>query len=143
MIERDFIMRMLQQFFEALAKLIHHKSLLKGEYPDYSEIQERYNKMYDQFFHKQANYFYETDEETILDNLLKEGYSERDMLAKMQMIAELLYQDGLIKKDVLEKCNLLEKALYLFDYIESKSNTYSWERSQKIEDIKKAIIEFK
>jgi len=142
MIERDFIMRMLQQFFEAIEKLIHRKKILQGEYPDYSEIQESYNKMYDQFFHKPASYFYETDKEAILDNLLEEKYSERDTLARVQMIAELLYQDGLIKKDILEKCNLLEKALFLLNYIENKSNTFSWEREQKMADIKKLLVEF-
>ena len=138
MIERDYIMRMLQQFFEALAKLIQRKKELQGEYPDYSEIQEGYNKIYEQFFHKPASYFYEADKETILDDLLKEDYSERDILTKMMMVAELLYNDGFIK-ELTEKSDLLEKALYLLDYIENKSNTYSWERIQKMVDIKKEL----
>ena len=139
MIERDFIMRMLQEFLEAIAKVIHRKSVLKGEYPDYSEIQESYNKMYNQFFRMPASYFYETDKETILNNLMQEEYCESDMFAKMQIIAELLYQDGLIKKGFAEKSDLLEKALYLFDYIESKGNTYSWELNQKRIDIRKIL----
>jgi hypothetical protein len=138
MVERDYLMRIIQEFFEALAKTIHFKSTLKGEYPDYSVIQEKYNEMYERFLQKPPGYYYETDKETILDNLLKEDYSERDMLVKMQMIAELLYQDGLIK-GYTQKRDLLEKALFLFDYIECKSNTYSWERDQRKIDIKKIL----
>ena len=138
MVERDYLMRIIQEFFEAMAKAINLKSTLKGEYPDYSVIQEKYNEMYERFLQKPPGYYYETDKETILDNLVNERYSERDMLAKMQMVAELLFQDGLIK-GYTQKNDLLEKSLYLFDYIECKSNTYSWERDQRKIDIKKIL----
>ena len=141
MVERDFIMRMLQEFFDAIAKVVRNEN--PGQEPDLSRIQERFNDMYNQFFRQPAEYFYETEKEIILDNMEQEGRSESDILARVQMLSELLYQDALIKKDIPERCSLLEKSLYLFEYLGNNSRTFSWDRNQKIEDIKKMIIEFK
>ena len=63
MVERDYIMRMLQEFFEAIAKLLRRE--LPGTEPDDSHIQERFKDMYRQFFRRPAEYFYETEKEEI------------------------------------------------------------------------------
>lgn len=138
MIERDFIMRILQEFFNAIAKLVK----LNVEDPDTSRIRDRFDEVYKQFFRRPAAYFYETEKEIILDELLNEGRSERDTLGKVQMLSELLYQDGLIQKNIPEKCMLLEKSLYLFDYLDRNSRTFSWDRSGKMIEIKKLLTEF-
>ena len=138
MIERDFIMRMLQMFFEALAKLIEKKDV-PGEEPDPSYIQERLYGMYEQFFHTPAIHFYHLSKEDMLDELLSNNYSERDILARVQMLSELLYQDAMVKNSTLEKYGLLEKSLYLFEYLNHHSNTFSWDRNQRILDIKKIL----
>jgi len=141
MVERDFIMRMLQEFFEAIAKVMRRKS--QDEEPDVSYIQEQFNDMYNQFFRHPAEHFYETEKEIILNGLINEGRSDNDTFAKMQMLSELLYRDGQIKKDFSERCSLLEKALFLLEYLDDNSRTFSWDRRQKIEDIKKELFEFK
>ncbi|MDR0394192.1 MAG: hypothetical protein LBH77_03435 [Tannerella sp.] len=138
MIERDYIMRIVQDFFNAIAKLIR----LNTEDPDTSHIQARFNDMYKQFFRHPATHFYETDKEVISSDLEKEGRNERDTLEKMQMLSELLYQDGLIKTSIPEKCMILEKSLYLLDYLNRNSRTYSWDRGRKMMDIKKILTEF-
>lgn len=140
MIERDYIMRILQEFFEAIAKVMRRE--IPGQEPDLSEIQERFREMYKQFFRKPAEYFYETEKEDILESLKKEGRSDKDTFAKAQMLSELLYQDGRIKKDISERCMLLEKALYLLEYLDRDSRTFSWDRGQKMEDIRKMLIEY-
>ena len=71
-----------------------------------------------------------------------EGRSEHDLLGKIQMLSELLYQDGLIKKNLPEKCMLLEKSLYLFEYLDRESHTFSWDRNRKMIDIQKILTEF-
>ena len=138
MIERDYIMRILQDFFNAIAKMMR----LNVDDTDTSHIQERFNDMYKQFFRRPAAYFYETEKEFLLNNPEQEGRSEQDTLARVQMLSELLYQDGLIKKQIPEKCMLLEKALYLLEYQNRNSRTFSWERNEKINEIKKIRIEF-
>ena len=139
MVERDYIMRLLQDFFTMIAKLVR----LKVEEPDMTKVQERFYEMYRQFFRNQAEHFYNTEKEDILNELAKEELSETEQNAMIQMLSELMYQDGLIKKDVTEKCMLLEKSLFLMRYLEQFSKTYSWEREQKMSDITKILTEYK
>ena len=138
MIERDYLMRMLQEFFSMIAKLVR----MKVEHPDMTLTQERFNEMYKQFFRKPAAYFYDLRKEDILNELTNEELSESEQNAMIQMLSELLYQDGLIKKDKVEKILLLEKALFLLKYLESNSKTYSWDREQKMGDIIKILTEY-
>jgi len=138
MVERDYIMRLLQDFFSMIAKLVR----LKVEEPDTTHIQERFYEMYRQFFRHNAKYFYEMEKEDILLELENDELSMSEQHAMIQMLSELLYQDGLIKKDISEKCMLLEKAFYLMKYLELFSKTFSWEREQKMADIKKILTEY-
>jgi hypothetical protein len=133
-------MRVLQEFFEAIAKVVYRD--MKGRYPDTAQMQEQLNEMYRQFFRHSAEHFYETDKEMILDGLEQEERSVQDTFARVQMLSELLYQDGLIKKSIPERCMLLEKALYLLEYLDRNSRTFSWERNGKINEIKKVLTEF-
>jgi len=138
MVERDYIMRLLQDFFAMIAKLVR----LKVEEPDMTKVQERFDEMYRQFFRHQAKHFYDADKEDILDELSRDELSETEQNAMIQMLSELLYQDGLIKKDRTEKCMLLEKSLFLMRYLEQFSKTYSWDREQKMSDITKILTEY-
>jgi uncharacterized protein with von Willebrand factor type A (vWA) domain len=138
MIERDFIMRILQEFFNAIAKLIR----VNVEDPDTSRIQKRFDEVYRQYFHRPPSWFYETEKEMILDDLTAEGRNERDTQGRVQMLAELLYQDGMTKRYLPDKYLLLEKSLYLFEYLDRNSRTFSWDRNGKIADIRKILTEF-
>ena len=140
MVERDYLMRMLQEFFDAIAKVVRRD--IPGIEPDLSQIQKRFNEMYKQFFRCPSEHYYGIDKEEILDELENEGYSESDMFAKIHMLSELLYQDALIKSNIQEKCALLGKSLFLLEYLDRNSRTYSWDRGQKIGEIKKALTEF-
>ena len=140
MVERDFLMRILQEFFEAIAKVVRRES--PGSEPDTSLIQERLNDMYGKFFKASADYYYKLGKEDILEELKSENYSESDICAKVQMLSELLYQDALIKDYIPERCELLEKSLYLLEYLNCHSKTFSWDRNQRIADVKKMLMEF-
>ena len=132
-------MRILQEFFEAIAKIVRQKP---GIEPDLSQMQKRFNSMYEQFFKSPAQYFYETEKEIILESMENEGHSESDTFAKAQMLSELLYQDALIKTNIPERCELLEKSLFLLEYLDKSSKTFSWDRNQRIADIKRILTEF-
>ena len=131
-------MRMLQDFFSMIAKLLR----LKTEEPDMNLLQERFHEVYKQFFRKPADYFYALEKEDIPDELTNDNMGDAEHYAMVQMLAELLYQDGLIKKDIVEKISLLEKSFYLFQYLEKNSKTYSWDREQKMSDIHKFLTEY-
>jgi len=138
MIQRDYIMRMLQDFFSMIAKLLR----LKMEEPDMTLVQERINEMYKQFFRHSADHFYTMEQEALLEELTNDKLSETEQFAMIQMLAELLFQDGLIKIDRVEKISLLEKSLFLFKYLDSNSKTFSWDREQKIDDIHNILTKY-
>ena len=140
MVERDYLMRILQEFFDAIARIIHRGK--SDQEPDLAEMENRFSDMYRQFFKKPAEYFYEAEKETLLNDLEQEGYPEEHLFAKIQMLSELLYQDALIKKCIPEKCMMLEKVFYLLACLNQNSRTFSWERNQRMEDIRKKLEEF-
>jgi hypothetical protein len=141
MIERDYIMRMLQMFFDAIAKVLNRN--VPGIVPDIPELQKSFNEMYHQYFQKSPDHYYGMEKEEILAEIENEGYSDKDMYAKIQMLSELLYQDAIIKNNLHERFSLLEKSLYLFEYLDIKSRTFSWDRGGRINDIKMALTEVK
>jgi len=138
MIARDYILRILQEFFDAIAKAIHKD--IPGQEPDLARVQERFNDIYRQFFRRPAEHFYQTSKEDILAELSDEDADSTT--AKVQMLSELLYRDALIKSDLHDRCNLLEKALFMLEYLDCNSRTFSWDRGQRIGDIKKMLTEF-
>lgn len=139
MIQRDYILKMLEEFFQAMAKIVRHREA--GGLGGVASLQERFNRVYEQFFRQPAEHFYALGKEDILDDIW-EANSEQDAYAKMQMLSELFYQDALIKDDIPERCQLLEKSLYLLRFIQQNSRTYSWEREIKMADIRKRIDEY-
>ena len=54
------------------------------------------------------------------------------------MISELIYQDALSKQND-EKRFLLAKSLYLIEYLDKNSDTFSFQRRNRIEEIKREI----
>ncbi len=54
------------------------------------------------------------------------------------MLAELLYQDALCKQSEEQK-NLLSKSLYLLEYLDKNSGTFSIQRRDRIDEIKKRV----
>lgn len=77
------------------------------------------------------------DAEYILTDL-SQDYEGQEFLTRIDMLSELLYQDALLKEPD-EKKYLLAKALYLKEYLDSHSDTFSFERRNKINEIKKLL----
>ena len=123
MLQRDYIMRLVRQFIEALEKLVEEKK--KEDGPEFQlKIQSIYRA-------------YEQDAEYILTDL-SQDYEGQEFLTRIDMLSELLYQDALLKEPD-EKKYLLAKALYLKEYLDSHSDTFSFERRNKINEIKKLL----
>ena len=96
MIEQDYILKILQEFFEAIAKVVRRSD--DDDDAATADMQARYNAIYEQFFRCPAHHFYEIEKEDLLNDLWTEN-SEQKALAKMRMLSELLYRDALIKKE--------------------------------------------
>lgn len=140
MIEQDYILKILQEFFEAIAKVVRRSD--GDDEAATAEMQARYDAIYEQFFRCPAHHFYEIEKEDLLDDLWAEN-SEQKAMAKTRMLSELLYRDALIKKDVSQRCDLLEKSLLLLEFLQQNSKTYSWDQENKLAYIRTLLEEYR
>lgn len=132
MLQRDYIMRLLQDFVEALEKLVEER----GKH-DCPELQLQLQSIYRAYFNHPHTFYYNQDAEYILNDL-GQNYGGEELLTRIEMLSELLYQDALLKEPEEQKY-LLRKSLYLLIYLDEHSDTFSFERRGKISEIEKKI----
>ncbi len=126
MLERDYIMRLVREFFEAL-------ELLKRK--DLKERKDELERMYGQYVGPYA--FYRTASvDDIMDSM--QQYSHVERLPRMEMLAELYYAETALVS-APERVLLLEKAFSLFNYVDSHDRTYDMVRLRKMAEIRKRI----
>lgn len=125
-------MRLLQQFFEALEKLVEERDKKDGP-----ELQLQLQSIYRAYFNHPSTFYYDQDAEYIL-NEMGQNYGGEELLTRIDMLSELLYQDALLKESEEQKY-LLRKSLFLLDYLDTHSDTFSFERRGKIGEIEKKI----
>lgn len=128
MLERDYVMRLVRQFLEALENLREKKET------DAFEVQEELQQMYQTYIGSSEAFFRQASSEEILSQL--KSYPSLELLYRAEMLAELYFYDGSMKTSVEEKRNLWGKSLSLFEYIDTYSDTFSFERRGKISKIK-------
>lgn len=132
MVERDYIKRLVQLFLEALEKLVE-----KTEAEPFM-VEQELKSMYMAYFGKPESYFYQTGADGIL-GFLTEAYAPEERLFRIEMLAELFFRDAVVKTSVCEKRNLLQKSLFLFGYLDAHSDTFSFERRKKMEEISRLL----
>jgi len=126
MLERDYIMRLIREFAEAL-ELVLKKDVRKRR----DEIR----RMYDQYVGPYSFYHIAT-----IDDVMKSigGFPENERLHRMEMLAELYYAEA----DLVvgpTRTMLLDKALALFHFITRHDRTYDMMRLRKMADIEKRL----
>lgn len=130
MLQRDYIMRLLQDFAEALEKLVEERYKKEGP-----ELQLQIQSIYRAYFNHPHTFYYTQDAEYILNDL-GQNYGGEELLTRIDMLSELIYQDALLKETEEQKY-LLRKSLYLLKYLDKHSDTFSFERRGKISEIEK------
>ena len=125
-------MRLLQQFFEALEKLVEERDKKNGP-----ELQLQLQSIYRAYFNHPPTFYYNQDAEYIL-NEMGQNYGGEELLTRIDMLSELLHQDALLKEPEEQK-HLLRKSLFLLKYLDEHSDTFSSERRGKIGEIEKKI----
>lgn len=128
MLQRDYIMRLVRELGEVLEKLLEER-----EKKDLSEIQLQIRSIYRTYFNHPHSFYYEQDTEYILNDLCK-NYSWEELLLRIDMLSEVMYQDALLKETAEQKY-MLGKALYLLRYLDTHSDTFSFERRRKISEM--------
>lgn len=127
MLERDYIMRLVREFAEALELLLNKK--------DRDMQQREMEDMYRQYVGPYE--FYHTA--AISDVMESFGqFPEEERLSRMEMLAELYHAETSMLSGPMRDV-LLDKALTLFSFIDSHSRTYSMDRLAKIAEIKKRL----
>ncbi|MCD7927108.1 hypothetical protein LUI85_21445 [Bacteroides sp.] len=132
MLQRDYIMRLVREFVEALEKLVEER-----DKKEESELQLQLQSIYRAYFNHPHTFYYEQDAEYILNDL-RQNYEGEEFLTRIDMLSQLIYQDALLKERE-EQVYLLRKSLYLLNYLDSHSDTFSFERRGKISEIEKKI----
>ena len=127
MLERDYIMRLVREFAEALELLLNKKDRDKQR----EEMQAMYNQYVGpyEFYHTAAM-------EDVMQSF--EQFPEEERLNRMEMLAELYYAETSLTTGPMRDM-MLEKALALFGFVDSHDKTYSMTRLGKMDDIRQRL----
>ena len=132
MIERDYLMRILRQFFDVLQKLIN------GYDPEKDEcIEVQLNGLCESYVGFDIPFIENNDIDRILE--ITEGLSPSDGEAKLAMLSELLYTWVTMPAGKEVNTNLAAKALALLLHVDEVSSTFSFERQQRIAELQELI----
>ena len=121
-----------EEYREQLKKLVEERD--KNDGP---ELQLQLQSIYRAYFNHPSTFYYDQDAEYIL-NEMGQNYGGEELLTRIDMLSELLYQDALLKESEEQKY-LLRKSLFLLNYLDTHSDTFSFERRGKIGEIEKKI----
>lgn len=126
MLQRDLIMRVIQMFFEALAKFLRNK---EGKSQDV--LRRELEDLYKTFLKQSRHDFHNMSVEEIVAS-----FNDDERIFKTEIVADLLYQDALVEN---EDRGVLTKALGLFKYVDLLSETFSIDRCRKIGEIESLL----
>ena len=127
MLERDYIMRLIQEFMAALARVLEKKEVTTRR----EEIRKRYDKYVGPY-----TLYYNASIDEVMQAIQSYGVEQR--IQRLEMLAELYYTEA----DMVSKPDrdfLLEKAYALFDFIDRNGKTYSFDRLMKMDKIRKEL----
>ncbi len=121
-------MRILQQFFNVLEKLINNFEPEKVE-----DIKVQLSGMYFDYLGKDISFFQNSEMDTIMKAL--NGGTDKEVFARVSMLSELLYYSAILSESDAVKMDLLSKVLSLLRYIDEFSGSFSFERQRRIDEL--------
>lgn len=129
MLARDYILRIVQEFTEALTLYLKKKKRVDLLDNDYANL-------YVMYFHQKRAFFIEKTGEEIV-SYMKANYDEEEYPERVSMLAELFYQESLALNFGNE--DLCRKTEYLLKWYDDFTRTFSFERMQKISQLAAAV----
>jgi hypothetical protein len=127
MLERDYIMRLVREFFEALELL--------GARGDLKERKDELERMYGQYVGPYA-FYHTATVDAIMHSM--QHYDPAERLPRLEMLAELYYVETALVS-APERTLLLDKALALFEFVDSHDRTFDFVRRGKMAEIRRRI----
>ena len=124
MLQRDYIQRLIREFFAALQRLLEKKEI--------ASRREDLQKLYDQYVGPYSFYFTAS-----LDDIMQSiaDMPEQQRPYKAQMLAELYVAEA-ETVSIADAERLLRNACVLYDYVEQQSRTYDPELQARVKEIK-------
>lgn len=135
MIQRDYIIRLIQQLIDSLFMLLDKKDLNEEEYLN------QLDKIYEDYLDNDADYFLKASIEDVATSL-QQRYGKEEYLYRIEMLTEIIFQDGMHEADGLLKYAKVSKVLELLAYLESNGSTYSLVREGRIEVVRKELGQY-
>jgi hypothetical protein len=130
MYEKDFIIRLIQSFFEAILRIND-----KIENGDIESAKTDIEKTYE-LLGESATFFRKA---TFNDLLIFLNQEHDVQLKKIDLLATLISTDAKIQSSKTLKCSMLKKAKKLWEYYNHNSKEFSFEREEQLVYIKKFI----
>ena len=127
MLERDYIKRLIRQFFEAIEKLKEKKA-------------EKDHSMYRAYFLQPVSFFYEQDTEFIL-HYLYTTFQPEEVLQRVEMLSELFLYDASVESNPQTRKMLQKKGFLLLKHLDTHSNTFSFDRRRKMAELEQLTHE--
>ena len=131
MIEKDYILRLIQTFFDAINEIVN-KIDKEDMYGAKIQIDETYKLL-----GKSADFFHSREVNEIVDFLKgKDG----DYLKSLELLAQLIFLDAKTEHQTEIQNKLLKKAKLLFEHYNMFSEEFSFEANSKLMEINKLLI---
>jgi hypothetical protein len=134
MYQRDYILRMIEMIGQLIATILG--KIRKGEYETASQ---QLSNLYYDVLKEDASYFRNLAEKDMTRNILKKHNYTNDHLEILAELFNVEAELNLARGDKRATMEFSRKSLILFDYIDSETKTYSLERINKMESIKKRL----
>lgn len=134
MFQRDYILRMIEEFAKFLAAITGLKAGGNLE-----EALKKIDEAYNELLEVNPKMIKSLSEDEVLDYFQKEKEYDNQQL---NMVAELLYQEGMIyveEGDPVSARNVLEKSKILIGYLMDNDSTFSFDWYEKLHEIDHAL----
>ena len=136
MYQKDYILRMITMLMKFLGEVL---GLIKKG--DLKKASDQLEKGYNIFLREDSSFFHNIPEEKLTKNLLQDhNYTN----GHLEILAELFNAEAdldMAKGDKSATLEFSRKALILFKFVDTEQKTYSAERLDKMEVLRKRIEE--
>lgn len=132
MLQRDYIMKLIQQMIDSLFLLLNKQDI------DENERKSQLNDFYNNYVRGTQNFYINTPVKDII-TYIEQEYGKEEVIYRIEMLTEIMYQDSMLEEDLNTKKSKMEQNLALLNYLEENSSTYSMVRVGKIDELKKFL----
>lgn len=134
MLKEDYIMRLFQQFSEALAKWLSKR---KANNP---EMVVSFNdELVKPYLEEDLEFFESRSVDKLLDYFQEKYSLKTEFESRLEILAELFYQKGMIEDGKAHSLVLFQKSKDLLNFLSQHDKTYSVARQDRINNINEIL----